>query len=66
MRYVVVAMWVVLGVLGALSGSVAGNAGNGLMAPSVCLSPLVFLFVALTPAETLVSQLTNRLGSSDK
>lgn len=38
------------------------TAPPGLLAPSVCLSPLVILVLALTPAETLVTALTQRLG----
>lgn len=49
----VVTMW--LSLLGAsLAGAVSGaDAGAGILAPSVCLSPLVFGALILTPTATL-------------
>lgn len=63
-RRLLVAVWAGLAALTGLAGTGAASSG-GMLSPSVCISPAVFLVVALTPAETIVAQLAERAGLED-
>lgn len=54
-RHLVIGIWMLSALL-VLAGTVtAQSSSSGLWAPTVCISPAVFLFAAVLPVETIVS-----------
>lgn len=61
-RRSLIALWTALVGLTATGSVTAATGGGGLLAPTVCLSPAVFIVLVLTPAETIVDVVGAKIG----